>query len=369
MSPRKSRQVAAPEEVHPAVRRARQVVGLYGDPDVTWSILLELELATGLDRSALADRLGQVVREHPHLGRPPDVEEVATSGRSAAPADRERFANRPYGDVDPLIRVGLTSDGRVLLLAAHHGVIDGLGLVGLAGLLLATPLGTNARGVARSGAEPGFLRGAVRRLSEVVFRPPERYAARVRDRGVAADVLAHADLPSARRGTAALAWAALVALRRWNGPLHRFRQPVIALGISRRPGTAPIAPDRDTAYSRVVAMDLHTSAELAARVAATDPEPDFPVSDAGGFGPLLVRLLASRLGATVLVSNLGLLEGRSVEALRFWPAASGPAGVAFGLASTRRTTTLTARARGGWFSRQDAEELLGLAQSALLATQ
>jgi hypothetical protein len=350
------------------VRAARQVVGLYGDPDVTWCILLELELSEAVARSDVAERLGAVLAAHPHLGARVSVESLRRLGTAVAPEDRERLANRPFGDHEALVRVALSDDGTVLLLAAHHGSIDGLGLVGLAGLLLNLPLGTSARGLARTGGEPGFVRGTLRRLHEVVLRPPERFRARTVSRAAHGDVLAHTDLPALRRGTAALAWAGLSTVRRWNGPTRRLRQPVIALGVSRRPGTAPIVPDRDTAYSRLPAGDLAALPELVERLAATDPEPDFPVTDAGGLGPALLRLLASRLGATTLVSNLGMLDDSRVRAARFWPVASGQAGVAFGLASTGGTTTLTVRARGRWFRREDASRMLALATDALVGS-
>ena len=45
----------------------------------------------------------------------------------------------------------------------------------------------------------------------------------------------------------------------------------------------------------------------------------------GGVGPLVTRLLAPRLGSTLLISNLGLLGRPGVERLEFWPVPSGPA--------------------------------------------
>lgn len=366
MADREVSRRSAPAAVHPAVRAARQVVGLYGDPDVTWCILLELELAEARAAHLLSARLADIVEDYPHLGLRPTVETLALSGSRIDPVARQRFANRPFGAQEPLVRTGLSPDGLHVLVAAHHGVVDGLGLLGLTGLLLDLPLGTGARGVARTGAEPGFFRGSLARLHEVLLRPPERFRASRRGPAAAGDILVHRDLSPLRRGTGALAWAALLTLRGWNGPETRRRQPVIALGVSRRPGTPPIQPIRDTAYTRLPVVGVTSFVDLAARLVRSEPEPDFPVSDAGGLGPVLIRLLASRLGASLLVSNLGLVDDPRVRAVRFWPVASGPAGVAFGLASTRQTTTVTVRVRNRWFDRSDADRLLDLGAEALV---
>ena len=64
--------------VHPAVQQARRVVGLYGDPDVTWSIVLELDLAVAVTVAGVTARLVAITSSHPHLGP------VAPSRRSRA---------------------------------------------------------------------------------------------------------------------------------------------------------------------------------------------------------------------------------------------------------------------------------------------
>jgi hypothetical protein len=102
-------------------------------------------------------------------------------------------------------------------------------------------------------------------------------------------------------------------------------------------------------------------------VAGTRPEPAFPVTRAGGVGPLVTRLLAPRLGSTLLISNLGLLARPGVERLEFWPVPSGPAGVCLGLASTPVRTTLTTRFRRGWFSEDEASSFADLVTGELRA--
>jgi hypothetical protein len=342
---------AAPGSVDPAVREARRVVGLYGDPDVTWSIVLRLRLVDPHEREDVAGRVPDVFEAHPHLGRPPVVEV-----QDATTVDR--FANEHYGDHAPLVRLALDDSGRDLVVAAHHGAVDGLGLVGLAGRLSGLELGTSARGVSRTGQEPGFLAGTLPRLGEIVFRPPERF--RGTERGERGDHLVYAERPLRMQGTGALAWAGLRALRDWNAAPPRHSQPVIALGVSRRPGQPMPRPDRDTAYTRLRVRGIDTRAELTDLLGRTQPEPDFPVTDARGLGAVLTRRLAGRLGASMLVSNLGLLAHPGVASASFWPVASGPHGVSLGLVSAGGVTTLTARVRRGWFTAEQSGSLLDL---------
>ena len=185
---------AARPDVDPAMRQARLVVGLYGDPDVTWSIVLQLEFAEALSIEGISARVPAVFDAHPHLGRPPAIERLDAT-------TRDRFANEPYADDAPLVRLALDDAGHQFLVAAHHGAVDGLGLVGLAGRLLGLELGTSARGVQSTGDEPGFLTGSLRRMQEIIFRPPERFrGSRRAERG---DHLIGTELPFRRQGTGA----------------------------------------------------------------------------------------------------------------------------------------------------------------------
>ena len=355
----------------PAVLQARRVVGLYGDPGVSWSILLELDLVEPVEPGEVERRAGELARAHPHLGRVPIVCVDPPSWAGV----RARFADEPFGDHEPLLRVAVATGVPRLLVAAHHGVVDGLGLVGVAASLVGVPLGSNARGVARTGSEVGFVRGTVARLGEVLLRPPERFASGTRLRAAGAgDVLVVADLPALRRGTSALVWAALATLRSWNGPPRPRREPVAAIGVSRRTGAAPVAPVRDTAFTRLHLGGVTSPARVAEVLAGTAPEPDFPETEGGalgrGVGRLASTALGPRLGSSFLASNLGLLAPQgAVRAARFWPSASGPAGVAFGLATVAGTTSLTARVRRPWFDDGSAARLLRLAQEALAADQ
>ncbi len=332
------------------------MVGLYGDPDVPWSIVLQLDLAEAVSLDSCSARLPALFGAHRHLGRRPVIERLDST-------TLEGFANEPFADAAPLVRLALDDAGRRFIVAAHHGAVDGLGLVGLAGRVLDLELGTSARGVRRTGQEPGFVAGSLRRLREIVLRPPERF--RGSPRADVGDHLVSVELPLRRQGTAALAWAGLQAFRAWNAPTPSRRQPVVALGVSRRSGWPSPAPDRDTAYSRLRVGEVDSLAAMTSLVVGTQPEPDFPVTDAKGLGAVVVRLFASRLGASMLVSNLGLVADPQVTSARFWPVASGPHGVSLGLVSAGGTTTLSARVRRGWFSEDDARKLLDLVRESL----
>jgi hypothetical protein len=346
--------------VDPAVQQARRVVGLYGDPDVTWSVVMALDLNEAVAHDVLARRARDLVDAHPHLGT---FSSIRVFGPQTHSDLLEAFANEPYGDRDPLLRIALSEDGRTLVVAAHHGAVDGLGLLGAASILLDAPLASTARGIA-PGAEPkGFVRRSVHRLAEAAFYPPARIRgdrSKVREGG---DWLEARRVDARRPGSAALVRAAVNLASRAG--VTRERGVVVSVGLSRRSGAPVPDPDRDTAYVRLRADAVASTGDATTLLARTTPEPAFPVSDGGGLWPRVTRLLSNRLGATVLASNLGLVDSPAVESIRFWPVPTGPAGMCLGLASTGSTTTLTLRARRGWFSAPVATRLAGLAAECL----
>jgi hypothetical protein len=353
-----------PGRVDPAVAHARRVVGLYGDPDVSWSIVMALTLRTPRTVDAVAAAAASLVARHPHLGSAPRVD-------TFDPVDEggliTRFADTPYGDRDPLLRVGMAADGTVLVVAGFHGAVDGLGLLGAAGALAGLDLTSSVRGIVPAEEPTRFLARSLGRLAELALSPPLRLAT-TRTTGTG-DVLTSRVVELAGPGTAALVAAAALAVRRWNSSAPTDapgRRLVVAAGLSRRPGTPTPTPDRDTAYVRLAAADVSTTAQARDLLARTAPEPAFPVTDASGLAPRVIRLLSSRLGATVLVSNLGRIDHQGLAALRFWPVPTSPAGAAIGLATTAGTTTLAVRVRRGWFSVQAAEAWTDLVAAALV---
>lgn len=343
-----------------AADHAHRVVGLYGDPTVSWSILLEAELhAAPPDPEKLRTRLAAAVQQYPHLGPVPEIEVT-----DDLPAVRDRFASAPYERTAPLVRVAIGE--RTLLVAAHHGALDGLGLLALLGILLDVPVSSAARGIgARAGGKP-FALSALHRLAEALFAPPGRIAP---DRGqsaathahgarsapAAGDVFAARHEPRLRLSASGFVAAAARAAERWNHAHNtRTARVVAALGASWRSGAAP-EPVHDSAFFR---LRLRPGVDVAAVLAAQAPEPDFPARSSR-LARLGTRLLASRLGSTFLVSNLGVVStGDTVRSLAFYPAASGRSGVAFGAATTGAVTTLTVRARRRDFDARAAARLL-----------
>src|SRR5438445_2533995 len=130
-----------------ATARARRVVGLYGDPTVTWSVLLRARLIDHVPEAAVFERLSRHARGFPQLGGAPAV--VSTSDMTATAA---LFATRPYADGESLVRVAVGATEPELVLAAHHGAVDGLGLLGLLGVALDTEVSRNATGLGTRAA-------------------------------------------------------------------------------------------------------------------------------------------------------------------------------------------------------------------------
>lgn len=350
--------------VDPAVAQARRVVGLYGDPDVSWSIVIALRLTTPTSAAALTDAAAALVAEYPHLGAAPVVETFDAADEQGVLG---RFADTRYGDRDPLLRLALDPGGTGFVVAGFHGAVDGLGLLGAAGALTGLDLTSSARGVAPSVEPNRFWTRSARRLAEAALAPPLRLAAGRTAR--TGDELTARVVEVARPGSSVLVAAAAQAVRRWNtaAPARApGRRLVVAMGLSRRPGSPTPAPDRDTAYVRLVADAIRTTGQARELLAHTTPEPAFPVTDASGVAPRVIRMLSTRLGATVLVSNLGRIDHPGLVGLRFWPVPTGPAGTAIGMATTAGTTTVAVRARRGWFTPQAVEAWTDLVVEALL---
>jgi hypothetical protein len=342
-----------------ATARARSVVGLYGDPTVAWSVLLRARLTSRVNETAVFDRLSRHACRFPQLGGAPAVVSTPDPGATAA-----LFATRPYADGEPLTRVAVGRGEPELILAAHHGAVDGLGLLGLLGVALDTELASNATGLGARAAGRSFANSAARRLGEAVFAPPARIQPVT---GVQAASELFAEWSGARRdaGTAALVAAATSAAIAWNQS-HGVptRRVVAAVGASRRPGD-DLGVIQDSAYLRLRPNHRADRDELAARLATRAPEPAFPAYR-NRITSLAIRLLAPRLGSTFLVSNLGVVRaGALVRSLAFYPVASGRSGVAFGGATLGDTTTITVRARRQDFDAAAASRLLELVVSGL----
>lgn len=349
-----------------AGRRAQAVVGRYGDQSVAWSVLLGVTLDGLLDPALVAARLSRLCRRHPHLGAPPVVRPVPSAERL-----RGRFATTPYETGGPLLRVAVGTGTADLLIAGHHGAVDGLGLVAVLGAILDSPARTDATGLGPRPARTTFAGSAVRRLGEALFVPPARLH-RVPGSGSEAtgadEVLLRAELPFRQIGSAALIAAAGALTSSWNAahgvPAGRV---VAAVGACRTGGGDP-CPEHRALLLRLRLPADSDPRKIRELLATQPPEPDFPPG--GGVARLAVRVLANRLGATFLASNLGVLSGATaVRSAAFHPVASGPGGVAFGAVSTAETTTVTLRTRRRDFTEEAAAALLAALVAGLPANR
>lgn len=335
-----------------AGRAAQEVVGLYGDPDQVWGIAAEFALVAPVAASDVQARLGQLVGAHPHLGVADVVRRVGDADWVTARADS---ISRSFDHEDPLVRVLLSTDGLRLLVAAHHGAVDGLGLVAIASALVGAPITPEARGVGDRAARRGFVLSSARRVTEALVSPPARFVRRPAAATDPADDLSLLHMaPPGDIGSAALVTAGLRAFEELGA---RKGVPSVLVGASRRlVGT--LAPDRRTAYLRLKLDRAWGQDDVAAALRDTAPEPDFPETSVKGIGPRVAHLLRGRLGATMQVSNLGVLRGEGLLSVSMFPAASGPDSVAFGLATTEHRTTLTLHTRRQDFSPEAHDRIL-----------
>lgn len=342
-----------------AGRRAQEVVGLYGDPDTTWGICLELGLDRPVSAEDAARRLKDLVADYPHLGPAPDVKQVDASDWERA---RSQVAAEPYHDGGPQTRVLLS--GSQVVVAAHHGVCDGLGLVAIANTVAGLSLVPHARGIGDRAAPYSFVRGSVGRLLEALFRPPPRFGPHV----VAPSDGEHLMLRSTARlraGSADLATAVAAVFVAWNPPARgAAARPLLIAGASRRPA-GELAPDRQTGYLRFRVDPKWGRDQVRAAFAQLDPEPEFPETSAAGIGPRVTRLLRGRLGGTAQLSNLGVLDAPGLRYAAMFPAVSGPRACAVGMVTTAESTTLSLRTRGSEFSAADTAQLLALIEAEL----
>lgn len=331
-------------------------VAFSGDPAASWSILLEASLREAPDPSVVAARMSRACTEFPNLG--PAAVVLRPSDWDGA---RAEFADGHYRVGDPLVRVALAGDS--LMIAAHHGAVDGLGLLALLGVALGESVHSSATGVALRSPDRPYLLSALDRVREAVWTPPTRIQSSLRGNEFGDHLVSRA-LPAVKLGSARLTSAALDATRKWNGARGAAHGRVVAaIGASWRGGADP-RPEADSALLRLRLPAGATEDDVRALLTAAAPEAGFP----SAYNPVAqwgMRLLASRLGSTFLVSNLGVVKA-NVRALRFYPAASGRSGVAFGVVTTGEITTVTVRLRRKDFDAAAAAGLLDLLCDAVL---
>lgn len=349
-----------------AIRKAKQVVGLYGDPDVTWSISVEAGFDEPVDLAGVELRLRAMVDEHPHLGGVPALEWVDEEDWAIA---REASASHDFAD-GRLVRLLASRDRRTFFVTAHHGVCDGLGLLAIVSALVGREIRSSARGVGDRESSQSFLTSSVIRLAEAVFNPPARFDGRgdAAAAGLPESLLQQVDPSGTVNGAKVCA-----ALNRIHASWPRGRRSggrrfLVVMGASRRvPGQT--APDRQTAYFRIPLQPGWDLDEVKGALRAAEPEPAFPETSAGGIGPMVTRALKNRLGYTVNVSNLGVVTGQGLVSMAMFPAVNGPQAVGVGLVSTAGASTVSVRTRRTEFSEEEARRLLRLVLEEVKRTQ
>jgi hypothetical protein len=350
---------AAPDAVDPreAVSRAKDALAWTGQPEAAWSIVLEALLSAPMSADRVRERLAAASAAAPALGPPAPVDAVADADLARV---RSAFADTPYTEGGPTVRAAVSGgDHAAVVLAAHHGALDGLGLVALLGWVLGAPVTSSVRGVISPPGERWRPAAVARRLREAVFTPPARVRPPRRDRGVRGDRLVAVTGPVLHGGTATLVGAAARGMRAWNqahgGPTRR---PVVAVGVSRRSGAEPTLA-HDATWLRLHLDGAADDAAVAAVLARTPAErvgsaPALPRPLA-----VAVRLLAEQLGSSLLVSNLGVLSGPpELSSVAFFPKQYGRSAVALGAATVAGATTLSLRVRARDFGPDDADRLL-----------
>lgn len=299
-----------------------------GDPSIAWRILLTADLDEPVTADRLGDRQAALHRDQ-HWPAPPPVATGALESLRAGLAE--------VRDV-PLV-LGLAD--RTLLVSAFHAYVDGLGLLDVLAALAGAPVTTSARGV---GDRPTRAGGTVERLREVALSPPARVArpaATVADGDAFTEVTVPGQVTTSDLVHAAV--AAVVAHNAERG--RRSRHVTVAVGAGR-PALAgePLANRSELIRLRDLEGLSREQVRSALRSAPLDP--------AGGSGAVpgratatALRLLAPRLGSTLLVSHLGDVTTGAATALAFYPVTAGGTGLSLGAVGLGGDTVLTLRGR------------------------
>lgn len=329
------------------------------DPSIGWRILLTAALPASVDTSQLTDHLSTLAAglDWPTLPRPRHDESL----------DRLRsdlLAPHPA----PLL-VGVA--GRHLVLSAHHSAVDGLGLLTILDRCGAGPVHSAARGVGDRTTTGGVVRTVSRRLGEVALRPPAVVTPPTRPVPRAGDVLVERTVDGSHR-TAALVVAAtraVVAHQRTRGRVARHVAVAVGAVREQRAG-APIGDHSVLLRLRdVELLDAAGVARALSRAPIQTPptshrrRPWTPVVTRATTTGL--RVLAPRLGSTLLVSHLGEVTAPRVDRLAFHPVTAGGSGIALGAVGLRGQTVLTLRARAASWNDVGLEQLLEAVVSLL----
>ncbi|WP_435769254.1 hypothetical protein [Nocardioides sp. SYSU DS0651] len=335
-----------------------------GDTRIGWRILLTAEpvAAGALDRETLGARLRSLYVTQ-GWGPAPAVVESGSPDRllgtlvaaSAAPLVVGIAPARADGPAAP----------RCVVLSAHHGAADGLALLRVLEHLGLGPVTTTARGVDDRPSDTGLARAVLRRLGEVVLRPPARVTTPAGHRGGAGDVVVRREVPGRFRTADLVHAAARGVVAHEAGHGRTARRVAVAVGAGR--AGEPSRIDDRSALLRLRDVELLDREEVARQVrtaplqvppAAGTARPWTPYADR--VLSLGIRLLAPRLGSTLLVSHLGEVDAPAAGALAFYPVTAGGTGLSLGAVGLpgRGTTVVTLRGRAARWTDDGLEQLL-----------
>ncbi|HWI42732.1 MAG TPA: hypothetical protein VNS81_03890 [Nocardioides sp.] len=323
------------------------------DARIGWRILLTARAEDPLDPVPLALRLRALYAdqdwgESPGLEHGTDVAELRLRLAAAHAAP---------------LRVACASD--TVVLSAHHAAADGLALLQVLDGLGLGPATSSSRGVADRAGGTGLLRTVGGRLAEVLAHPPARVTTPSPVPGLPGDVLLEREV-AGRPRTADLVHAAAQGVVRHEAERGRTaRHVAVAVGAGRPPVPGEIN-DRSALIrltdvehlDRAQVAELVRTAPLETPPAGGEARPWTPYVDRGL--ALGIRLLAPRLGSTLLVSHLGEVTAPALARLAFAPVTAGGTGLslgAVGLAGQDRTV-LTLRGRAAAWDDDGLEQLL-----------
>lgn len=309
-------------------------------PGIGWRILLTADLPHPPTPADLDALLAELYRDQSWGTAAPAV----TAGSSVSALRSSLVEGHPAP-----VRVGTAGDS--LVVSAHHGAVDGLGLLRVLEALGLSPVTSDVRPPAPRPPGSGRLRSVARRLAEVAASPPARLlpAARAGGRG---DVMVEATVAGGRRTTAIVAAATAAAVEHERSLGRKGRHVAIAVGVgSPHPPGAPVADRSGLLRLRDVERLGPAAIRDAVRSAPLEATPTRGMS-------VGLRLLAPRLGSTLLVSHLGAVDAPQVDRLAFHPVTAGGSGISLGAVTHRDRTTLTLRARAATWDADGLARLL-----------
>lgn len=322
------------------------------DPRIGWRILLTAELPEPADPAVLATQLAALASDQQWPTLPmPLVDDSLERLRATL------LAPHPA----PLL-VG--TSGQDLVLSAHHSAVDGLSLLKVLGRLGLAPVTSAARGVGERTTTGSVARTVGRRLGEVVFRPPADVTPPSRPVPEPGDVLVERAVAGSHRTAAIVAAATMAVVEHQAARGRAARHVAVAVGAVR--GQADDGPIGDHSVLLRLRDVERLDAAGIARALAEAPVQTPPVAAAprpwtaasARATTTGLRVLAARLGSTLLVSHLGEVTAPHVDRLAFHPVTGGGSGISLGAVGFRGETVLTLRARAASWNDDGLEQLL-----------